>query len=246
MKNILTVDSLVYKYPGGRHNVEALKGISFAVKPGEIFGFIGPNGAGKTTTIKLILGLMPITSGNISIMGLSPARTVSRKRLGYMPETSNLSPYLSPRELLNFYASFFDMSKKSSTDRIEYLLDLVGLSDRADHLMKNFSKGMMQKVSFAQALVNDPDLLVLDEPTGGLDPLARANMRKILTGLRAEGKTVFFSSHELSEVELITDRILMISEGSVLAKGSTEKLISEKGEHRSLERFFLDLMESSA
>lgn len=227
---------------GGRHIKEAVRGLSFTVSEGRIFGFLGPNGAGKTTTIKAMLGLIPGYKGKIVMLGGKPGSLFVKKKIGFMPETANYYWYLTPRELLGMYAEIFGIGKKTARAKIGELLDVVDLKDSADALMSTFSKGMMQKVSFAQALINDPELLILDEPTGGLDPISRIKMRDIIKGLHAKGKTIFFSSHELSEVEMICDEVVIIKDGALLKSGSLDSLLAEKGESVTLEQCFLDIM----
>ena len=162
--------------------------------------------------------------------------------MGYMPETADYYRYLTPEELLKMYGDIFGLDRSLLKERIPELLKLVGLAEVSSRQMRTFSKGMMQKVSFAQALINDPELLVLDEPASGLDPIARRNMRDVIQGLKDKGKTVFFSSHELSEVELVSDRIGILNKGALLAAGPVDELMGEKGEGQSLENYFLKMI----
>ncbi|MDD5745963.1 MAG: ABC transporter ATP-binding protein [Candidatus Omnitrophica bacterium] len=242
MKSVLLLDNVGVVYRGAAHNKEALRGLSLEISGGEIFGFLGPNGAGKTTTIKAILNLLFPDQGRILLFGEPNDSVRARRRLGYMPELANYYWYLTPRELLLMYAGFFGMPKKSALKKIEALCERVGLAAEADVLMKFFSKGMMQKVSLAQALINDPDILVLDEPTSGLDPIARINVRDIINEVKSQGKTVFFSSHELSEVELVCDRVGILHEGRLIKSETTAAILHEKGQQRSLETYFTDLI----
>ena len=242
MEDIISIKGLRRTYIAGKSKVEALKGVDLDVKRGEIFGFIGPNGAGKTTTIKHLLGILIPQQGELSVFSKSPSDPKTRKAIGYMPETSDYYRYLTPVELLTMYGNIFGLEKKLLQERISTLLEKVGIANESDRLMRTFSKGMMQKVSFAQALINDPDLLILDEPTGGLDPLARRKMRDVIHELRQKGKTVFFSSHELSEVELVSDRIAVINKGRILAEGPVGDLVGDKGEGQSLENYFLEMI----
>jgi ABC-2 type transport system ATP-binding protein len=246
MERILTARNLCYTYESGKKSVEALKGVDLSVDKGEIFGFIGPNGAGKTTTIKLLLGILTPRQGELAVFGKSPSIPETRRSIGYMPETADYYRYLTPVELLHMYGNFFGIDKRVLRKRTRDLLGQVGLEKEADRLMRTFSKGMMQKVSFAQALVNDPDLLILDEPTGGLDPVARRKMRQVISDLREKGKTVFFSSHELSEVELVSDRIGILNKGNLMATGPVKELLGAKGEGQSLESYFLKMIEENA
>lgn len=239
--NHIEIENLKVCY-SGKHMKEAVKGLNLTVSEGHIFGFLGPNGAGKTTTIKTILGLIPEYEGKISMLGESPGSLSAKKRIGFMPEIANYYWYLTPRELLNMYARLFGIDKNQAKTKIDELLDVVDLRNSGDALMKTFSKGMMQKVSFAQALINDPELLILDEPTGGLDPISRIKMRDIIKQLHHRGKTIFFSSHELSEVEMICDEIAIIKNGTLLKSGKLESLLAEKGESITLEQYFLDII----
>ncbi|MDP8299830.1 MAG: ABC transporter ATP-binding protein [Candidatus Tantalella remota] len=242
MKTILTAKDLHYTYIPGKEKREVLKGIDISVNSGEIFGFIGPNGAGKTTTIKLLLGILIPKKGELTLFGSPPSAPKTRQAVGYMPEIADYYRYLTPVELLIMYGNIFRIPKRVLKERIEKLLQLVDLPEHANKLMRTFSKGMMQKVSFAQALINDPDLLILDEPTSGLDPVARKKMREVIQDLRSKGKTIFFSSHELSEVELVTDRIGILNKGRLLAVGSARELLGDKEEGQSLESYFLEMI----
>jgi ABC-2 type transport system ATP-binding protein len=242
MENALSVRDLSYIYGSGHSRVEALNGVSLEVPRGEIFGFIGPNGAGKTTTIKHLLGIIPCVSGKVKLFGKDPSRASSRSLLGYMPENAFYYNFLTPMELLRMYGDICFVDRKVLPGRVDDLLEMVGLGGHKKKRLSTFSKGMMQKVSFAQALVNDPELLILDEPTGGLDPVARKNMREIISGLKKEGKTVFFSSHELSEVELVADRIGVLNGGRMVASGAVKEVMGSKGDGQSLESYFLQLV----
>lgn len=226
----------------GKHSKEALRGLDLTVNRGSIYGFLGPNGAGKTTTIKTIIGLIPEYEGRVLLFGRLPSELSGRYKLGFMPEIARYYWYLTPRELLKMYARIFNIKRKQAAAKIEELLDLVDLKNAANSMMKTFSKGMMQKVSFAQALINDPELLILDEPTSGLDPISRIRMRDVITGLQKKGKTIFFSSHELSEVETICDEAAIIKDGALLRSGKLSTLLAEKGSSVTLERYFLDII----
>ena len=242
MKNVLEVKNLTVVYEKGRREKKALDSLDLAVKEGEIFGFLGPNGAGKTTAIKTLLGLLLPTKGNVTLFQKNPHSPTSRQLVGYMPETANYYWYLTPKELLSFYGQLFNIDRKTLSERMNTLLDLVGLAGRKNALMKTFSKGMLQKVSFAQSLINDPNLLILDEPTTGLDPIAKMNMRDTLLKLRDKGKTIFFSSHELSEVEIISDRVAILKNGKLLKEASPKSIMDEKGDRVTLEKYFFDLV----
>ncbi|MFH1791178.1 MAG: ABC transporter ATP-binding protein [Candidatus Omnitrophota bacterium] len=242
MANILEIENLSVTYGKKRADeVHAVRDITFSIDKGEIFGFLGPNGAGKTTTIKTLLGIIVPTSGSARLFG-KPISYLSMRGVGYMPEVANYYWYLTPREILAFYGSLFGISRAGIAKRSEELLELVGLKKHAGRLMRTFSKGMLQKVSFAQALINDPELLILDEPTTGLDPISKMNMRDTILKLKSKGKTIFFSSHELSEVEIICDRVAILKNGTLLKLTHPKNLLDEKGQHVSLEKYFFDMV----
>ncbi|MBL7073388.1 MAG: ABC transporter ATP-binding protein [Candidatus Omnitrophica bacterium] len=242
MEQILSVKNLSYTYKAGRVNVKALDDLDLEICRGEIFGFIGPNGAGKTTTIKLILNILPLQNGKIKISGEDSSKPKTRLKVGYMPESAVYSRYLTPKELLYMYGRIFGIRKSLLKQRISELLALVDLEKEGSRLIGTFSKGMMQKVSFAQSLINEPSVLILDEPTSGLDPVLRKKMRETILNLRDAGKTIFFSSHELSEVELISDKIGILNKGRLLATGPTKSFMGKKEEGLSLENYFLNLI----
>ena len=226
----------------GEENKNALSSINLSVGSGRIFGFLGPNGAGKTTLIKIICGIIPGFDKAVRVMGFGPSAPESRKKIGYMPEIAQYYWYLTPRELLWMYGRIFNIPKKNLKIKIDELLDLVELSNVQNRLIRTFSKGMLQRVSFAQALINDPQLLILDEPTSGLDPLSRIKMRDVILSLRDQGKTIFFSSHELSEVETICDEVSIIKDGQVLASGKLSELLGREQGPQSLEQYFLKVI----
>ena len=242
MEKIIEIKNLTVIYKDGRLLNRALDNLSLDVYKGEIFGFLGPNGAGKTTTIKALLGFIYPDSGQISLFKENHKSLLIRKKIGFMPEIANYYWYLTPVEMLKMYGELFYMDKRKVDERIEELLSLVELEQAKNILMKNFSKGMMQKVSFAQALINDPELLILDEPTGGLDPISRMTMRDTIKRLRDKGKTIFFSSHELSEVEMVCDRVGILNKGTLLKSGKMSELLEEKEEHQTLEKYFLSII----
>jgi ABC-2 type transport system ATP-binding protein len=246
MNEIIAIKDLRYSYPSGKTRVEALRGLDLSIDRGEIFGFLGPNGAGKTTTIKLILGILSPQGGELAVLGADPRKTKTRLSVGYMPEIADYYRYLTPAELLYMYGNICKIEKRVLRQRVDELIRMVDLTNAAGRLMSTFSKGMMQKVSFAQALINDPDLLILDEPTSGLDPVARRNMREVIISQRQKGKTVFFSSHELSEVELVSDRVGILHKGRLISSGPTKDFLSKKGEKQSLENYFLQVIGGKA
>ena len=224
------------------HHNRALDHLSLKVHKGDIFGFIGPNGAGKTTTIKVILGLISAAKGTVLLQGLSPLDPKARAKVGFLPEETTYYRFLTPVEILTFCGEIFHLSKSALKKRIQELLQLVGLSEVQHKPIRFFSKGMAQKIGLAQALMNDPDVLILDEPTSGLDPLARMELRKILAELKNHGKTIFFSSHELSEIELLCDSVAIIQNGKLIQSGTLAELLQSRQE-QSLERFFLDTIQ---
>jgi ABC-2 type transport system ATP-binding protein len=218
----------------------AVKGLNLSVEQGEVFGFLGPNGAGKTTTMNVLLGFVQPTSGTAKIYGMDVSDTRSRQTLGYLPELTYYYKFLTGRELLRFYAKLFGMASAAADKRIENLLSLVEMTQAADKPIRTYSKGMQQRVGLAQALINDPKLLVLDEPTSGLDPIGRMKVRSIIQRLKNEGKTVFFSSHELGEVETVCDRVAIFYQGELKELGSVSDLLNDY--HLNLEQIFLKVI----
>jgi ABC-2 type transport system ATP-binding protein len=208
----------------------ALGSLDLEVNVGEVFGFLGPNGAGKTTTINVLLGFIPPTSGAAYLFGIDVRQPIARQRIGYLPEMTYYYKFLTAEELLRFYAR----------KRIDQLLKLVELETASKRPIKSYSKGMQQRVGLAQALINNPDLLILDEPTSGLDPLGRMKVREIIQRLKNEGKTVFFSSHELGEVETICDRVAIINQGELKTVDRVSDLVARH--HSNLEKIFLDII----
>ncbi|MGB9907411.1 MAG: ABC transporter ATP-binding protein [Candidatus Saccharicenans sp.] len=205
-----------------------LKGVSFHVNEGEIFGYLGPNGAGKTTTIKCILNLIFPDAGRITIFGEDSLRPRARQRVGFLPENPYFYDYLTGREFLGFYADLLGLHRPAREEKIGYFLKLVGMERAADLQLRKYSRGMLQRIGLAQALLNDPALVVLDEPMGGLDPIGRKEFRDIIVNLKKEGKTVFLSSHILQDIEMICDRVAIILAGEIINQGYLGDLISEK------------------
>ncbi len=205
-----------------------LRGLSLAIEPGEIFGFIGTNGAGKTTTIKLALGLIFPDSGSVRLFGQDVGQVELRRRIGFLPENPYLYDYLTGEEFLDFHARLFGLDARARRGRVGELLELVGLANRGDRQLRHYSKGMLQRIGLAQALVNDPELVILDEPMSGLDPIGRREVRDIILGLKARGRTVFFSTHILSDTEMICDRVGLLVRGSLKAVGRIEALVSQE------------------
>jgi ABC-2 type transport system ATP-binding protein len=218
----------------------AVDGLTLSVNSGEVFGFLGPNGAGKTTTMNVLLGFVEATAGSASIFGVDVRRPIARQRIGYLPELTYYYKFLNAEELLRFYARIFRIPRRERQQRIDAVLKLVELQAARKRLIKTYSKGMQQRVGLAQALINNPDLLILDEPTSGLDPLGRMKVREIIQRLKEEGKTVFFSSHELGEVETVCDRVAILHEGKLLVEGSVAGLVRQ---HQcDLEHAFLKII----
>ncbi|MBN2346239.1 MAG: ABC transporter ATP-binding protein [Candidatus Aminicenantes bacterium] len=208
-----------------------LKGIDLEVERGEIYGFLGPNGAGKTTTIKCVLGLLNADGGEVLVEGRPVAAIDSRRCVGFLPENPYFYDYLTARELLTFAASLFDLPPPAVRERIGALLHRVGLSGREDLKLRKYSKGMIQRLGLAQALINDPDLLILDEPFSGLDPIGRKDMRALIFSLREAGKTVFFSSHILQDMEMMVDRVGIILDGVIRRQGKLSELIARSTQY---------------
>jgi len=206
--------------------VDAVVDLSIEVQEGEIFGFLGPNGAGKTTTIKMLLGLIFPTAGSAEVLGRPAGDLEMRRQVSYLPESPYFYDHLTGVELLDFYGRLFGIGKKERERRVHELMDQVGLkNDKAKHL-KQYSKGMLQRIGIAQALVNDPKLLILDEPTSGLDPVAHIEIRHLIQSLKDRGKTIFLSSHQLVDVERVCDRIAILNFGKLVRAGTVSQLTS--------------------
>ena len=202
-----------------------LKDLTFEVREGEIFGFIGTNGAGKTTTIKLVLGLLFPDAGRIRLCGEDPARPAARRRIGFLPENPYFHDYLTGWEFLDFHARLHGFRQPERRRRVGELLERVGLANRADRALRLYSKGMLQRIGLAQALLHDPDVVILDEPMSGLDPIGRRDVRDLILDLKKRGRTVFFSTHILSDTETICDRVGMLVRGRLAAIGTVEELV---------------------
>ena len=223
----LSVSSLSKTYRTGllrRSAVQALDEVSLAVEKGAIFGLLGPNGAGKTTLVKILLGLVHPTSGTARLFDRPAGNPTARQRSGFVPENHRFPGFFTAVQTLHAYGRLADVPRAERTDRIPALLERLDLEGRGDSKVKTFSKGMLQRLGLAQALLNDPDLLFLDEPTGGVDPVGRRAIRDIVLELREEGKTIFLNSHLLSEVEKVCTQIAILREGSLVRQGSVEEL----------------------
>lgn len=215
-----------------RPKVQAVDSISFDIRPGEVFGLLGPNGSGKSTTIKMALGLLFPTEGELNLFGLSPRNVKTKERIGYLPEESYLYPYLTAEETLQFYANLFSMPSAETKDRIEQLLSMMGLQQARHRKVGEFSKGMMRRIGLAQSIINDPDLVILDEPTSGLDPIGVRQVKDLILHLSSRGKTVLLSSHLLADVEDVCDRIAILYNGKIQARGSIQELLEDKKRQR--------------
>lgn len=226
-KAVIEVKNLSKTFRQGfwRKRVEALRGVSFEVEPGSIFGFLGPNGAGKTTTIKILTGLIAPTGGEASVLGRKIPSPEARARLGFLPENPYVYPYLTPREFIRMCGRLSGMGGDKLHKRTEHVLERVGMAYAAERQVLRLSKGMLQRTCLAAALVHEPDLLVLDEPMSGLDPVGRKEVRDIILEEREGGRTVFFSSHILSDVESMCDQVTILRRGKVVVEGKIDQLL---------------------
>ena len=209
-----------------RPKARAVNEIDFTVKEGEVVGLLGPNGSGKSTTVKMILGLLYPTAGQLTVLGKAPRAVETKKAIGYLPEESYLYKYLTAEETLDFFGSLFNLSRAERKNRIDQLLDMVGLAHARHRRVGEFSKGMARRIGLAQAMINDPSLLIFDEPTSGLDPLGCREVKDLIMELKKRGKTVLITSHLLSDVEDICDRVVILYGGKVRAQGSLNDLLT--------------------
>jgi ABC-2 type transport system ATP-binding protein len=214
-----------YRTPFRRKKVEALRGVTFQVERGHIFGFVGPNGAGKTTTIRTLMGLIRPTGGTATILGHAIPSRAARFKVGFLPESPYFYDYLTIGELLDLAGRLFGIDSATRKKRANELIERVGLDRARAQSLKKFSKGMLQRAGLAQALMNDPEIVVLDEPTSGLDPIGRKDVRDLILELRDQGKTVFFSSHILTDIEAIADRVAIVARGKLQAHGTPAELV---------------------
>lgn len=217
--------SKIYRDFWGRKKVQALKPLDIEVKKGEIFGLLGPNGSGKSTSIKLILGLLFPTSGRAFVFGKDASDVTKNERIGYLPEESYLYKFLNAEETLDFYGRLFDMTPSVRKQRAAELIEMVGLQRAKRRQLKEYSKGMTRRIGLAQALINEPDLLVLDEPTTGLDPIGSREMKDLILKLRDQGKTVLMCSHQLADVQDVCDRIAILHQGELKELGRVDSLL---------------------
>jgi len=224
---IVTVDHLskIFKVGFWGRRVTAVDELSLDVQRGEIYGFLGPNGAGKTTTIKMLMGLIYPSRGAAHLFGRPVGDQTAKAKVGFLPESPYFYDYLTSREFLRFYGHLFGLLGATLEKRIDELLELVSMTHARDLQLRKFSKGMLQRVGIAQALINDPELVILDEPMSGLDPIGRKEVRDLIVRLKESGKTVMFSSHILHDAELLCDRVAMIMKGKLVACGQVSELI---------------------
>ena len=217
----------IFKDFWGRPKAKAVDNVDFEVQRGEVFGLLGPNGSGKSTTVKMLLGLLYPTKGHIEVFGHSPRHVAIKSRIGYLPEESYLYRYLDSNETLDFFGSLFDLPNKERRRRAEQLLEMVGLNQVRRRMVGEFSKGMQRRIGLAQALINDPDLVILDEPTSGLDPIGCREVKDLILALARRGKTIILSSHLLADVEDVCDRVVIYYGGRVQAMGTLRELLAE-------------------
>ena len=217
--------SKVYRDFWGRKKVAALKSLDIEVRKGEIFGLLGPNGSGKSTTIKLILGLLFPTSGRVLVFDKDATETSKNERIGYLPEESYLYKFLTTDETLDFYGRLFDLSAAERKRRVDHLVNMVGLQNARHRQLREYSKGMTRRVGLAQALINDPDLILLDEPTTGLDPIGSREMKDLILNLRDQGKTILLCSHQLADVQDVCDRVAILHQGELKELGRVADLL---------------------
>jgi ABC-2 type transport system ATP-binding protein len=231
----IIIDNLSKRH--GEKGNYSVKDLNLSIKKGSVFGFLGPNGAGKTTTMKMIVGLIKPTSGRITIEGGSPESLAIKKRIGFMPESPAFYLYLTGREFMEFVAALFDI--QNPTEKIAKLLVQVELEEAADRQIRTYSKGMLQRLGLAQALINDPDILFLDEPLDGLDPLGRAEIKKIITDLKSHNKTIFLNSHILADVSELCDTVGIIDHGKLLVVDSPKNISAP---YKDLEDAFVHII----
>jgi ABC-2 type transport system ATP-binding protein len=222
---VIVTDQLVKRYG----KIEALKGVSLRVERGEIFGLLGQNGAGKTTMIKILLGITGATDGRVTMLDRPAGTAAVRRRVGYLPEDHRFPDYHTGASLLDFYGTLLEMPRSLRRKRAPEVLELVGLKGRMHYKIRTYSKGMKQRLGIAQALMHDPEIIFLDEPTDGVDPVGRREIRDLMQGLKAQQKTIFLNSHLLSEVEQICDRVAILQRGLMIREGDIATLTKQRG-----------------
>ncbi len=239
MEAIVEISNLTKDYETGfwrKKKVRALDDLSLNVKSGQIFGFLGGNGAGKTTTIKILMSLLFASSGTAKILGREISDSNMHSSIGYCPENPYFYDYLTARELMNYFGELFGIETAKRREKTAELLTSVGLAEKDwDKQLRKFSKGMLQRVGLAQSLVNDPEIVIMDEPMSGLDPMGRREIRELISGLRDKGTTVFMSTHILSDVEALCDEVAILRNGKLAATGNLEELLASGGEQQSFE-----------
>ena len=236
----IEVNNLRVAFQHGRKTHIALDNISFKVPVGKTVGFIGPNGAGKTTTLHVLLGFAEPASGSATLFGENSQSALARNRIGYLSEHPEAYKFMTGMEYMKLTARLFGIKGEQQKERIATLLEEVELTEHAHKKIGTYSRGMLQRIGLAQALINDPELLILDEPTNGLDPIGRLKIRQLIEQLKQQGKTIFFSSHELSEIETVCDEIVMIANGKIIQQGPVAELIGDK---RNLQHSFLEALQ---
>lgn len=226
MTPAIAIEDLIkdFRIPGSKARLRAVDNLSLTVERGSIYGLLGPNGSGKSTTIKVALGLLKASSGTCGIFGKSSEDTSARIRVGYLPEAPYFQRFLTGRELLEYFGCLSGLERSGASKRIDQLLEKVGLEDAGDRRIGSYSKGMLQRIGLAQALIADPELLILDEPTAGVDPIGAADIASLIIGLKSEGKTILLCSHLLSQVEAICDRVAIMGRGRLLREGTIASL----------------------
>ena len=231
---VIDIEGLTKKYETRmrKGGIIALDMVYFSVEPAEIVGLLGPNGAGKTTLFKVLLGITSATAGKCAINGLPPSNPESRSRVGYLPENHRFPNHLTGAGLLRFTGRMYGVHKEDLGHRIDQLLELVDMKRWADMKIQKYSKGMLQRIGLAQALVNDPEVLLLDEPTDGVDPVGKIDIRKVMERVRAEGKSILLNSHLLSEVESVADRVVILNRGKVIRKGAVKDLTTRGSQYQ--------------
>jgi len=235
--DVIRIEGLTKQFASGwpgRPPATVLNGLSLSVRQGEIYGFLGPNGSGKTTTIKVLIGLIRATSGTVELLGKPVGDVSTRRRIGFLPESPYFYDYLTAEEFLMFYGHLAGLAREDVHARVPRMLEMVGLAEARTRQLRKFSKGMLQRVGLAQALIHDPELVILDEPMSGLDPIGRKQVRDLILGLRDQGKTVFFSTHIIPDVEMICDRVGVIVKGRLLASVRVDELM-DHGHTQSVE-----------
>lgn len=227
-ENVIVVRGLTKVFTDfwGRSKARAVDNVDFEVKRGEVFGLLGPNGSGKSTTVKMLLGLLNPTKGHIEVFGRSPRDVKTKSRIGYLPEESYLYRFLKPGETLDFFGSLFDLPADERKKRSEQLMEMVGLNSARTRVVGEFSKGMQRRIGLAQALINDPELVILDEPTAGMDPIGCREVKDLILALARRGKTVVLSSHLLADVEDVCDRVVIYYGGKIQALGTLQELLT--------------------